>query len=415
MGIFLMENFDVSDLSTLAADRALDAVPSGSIGATGFLFGSATLPTEFGLRTFMEKGIRRTSVGMMGKFEGANGSYGGYLRIPIPSMVNGQANANLNRSFYLSMRMRFLVGTNATTTNVALATPIPYLPRKDIVFGMTAYPSMSFGSAYQVFAMTNSTYDASGKADKMRIFFGPWSATTSTQTEFSCDADGWFHVELFKPAGSTTFTFWVNDFMYTAGQSSSIPEQFNANTMFMNLYIARLSTLNSPIYYGIEATDVIVIDPNTSGQKYRFGSSGRVLSMDYTSDFTADWAADPSATLTHHEMMMIDQSTPAATNILTGTTIGQREQYAMKPIPTEFGPYVPAVLVRPRVMNGGAAAHSLAMEMDWGTGIAEVSERMVLAGGAYDATPLIMTTKPNGDPWTAADFASAKAGFSVKS
>lgn len=412
MGIFLMENFDVADMATLGSQRTLVTPPASNIGAVNFLTASATLPTEFGLRSFTEKGIRRTSFGMMGSFNGAYGSYGGYLRIPIPSVVNGQANANLNRNFYLSMRMRCLTGAS---TNVANATPMPYPLRKEVIYGMTAYPSMSLGNSYQVFAFTNSTYDASGKADKGRIFLGPGAPTTSTQTEFSCDADGWFHIEVLKTAGSAVYTFWVNDFMYTAGQATTTVEQFNANTMYMNLYIARNATLSSNLYYGLEITDVIVIDPTTDGQKYRFGSSGRVLSMDYTSDLVTDWAADPASSVSHRAMMMVDKSVPDATNILTGTSVGQREQYAMQPIPADFGPYVPAVLVRPRVMNGGAASHSVAMEMDWGAGLTEVGSKMIASGGAYDTTPLIMATKPNGDPWTAADFASAKAGFSVKS
>ena len=87
----------------------------------------------------------------------------------------------------------------------------------------------------------------------------------------------------------------------------------------------------------------------------------------------------------------------------------------MQALPADFGAYVPAVKLQPRVMNAGAAAHSIDMEMDWGSGLTAVGNKMVAPGGAYDTTPLIMATKPNGDPWTAADFASAKAGFSVKS
>lgn len=414
MGILLMENFDVADLATLAGQRTLYTAPAGSVQGTDIRMETyGTILSFWGLNTFTEKGVRRTGLRTLANFIGTNGGNTGLLRIPLPGMVNGQNGAALNRSYYLSMRLRFLKGTTPTVADAAV---LPVMDRPQVYLSATVYPSVSLGNTYSAFTITNATYNTDGNIANNRLWAGPGVAIATPHVDFKGDADGWFHVEVFKPAGSGIFTVWVNDFMYVAATAVGDVNQTNANTMYLNLCMGRTQTLaGNPMYYGYEITDVIVIDPTTAGQKYRFGSSGRVLSLDYSSDIANDWAADASATLAHRQMMMIDKSVPDANNILTGTVVGQREQYGMVPIPSDFGPYVPAVVVRPRVANGGAAAHGLAMEMDWGQGNTEVSSRMVPAGGAYDTNPLIMTTKPNGDPWTAADFASAKAGFSVKS
>jgi len=417
MGISLMENFDVADIATLSTPRIAAPIPSGYSGQTGFLMSAGTLPTRWGIRTFTEKGIRRTSLGMMVTANGTNGpQIGGLIRIPLPPLP--PAASNLSRSYYLSMRLRFLGGDGqAVNADPLTALPALYMNRPQIYIGASFNNQWTIDAQYKAFSITNSSYITGGSATKNRLFVGPYASAppTTTQTEFSGDADGWFHVEVYKPAGSLFYTVWLNDFMYVAALASPDANVVNANTDYMGLFLGRTANLSGTLYYGFEVTDLIVIDPTTAGQKYRYGKSGRVLSMDYTSDLVNEWSADPAATLSHRQMMMVDKSVPDATNILTSLNVGQREQYGMQAVPADFGPYVPALMMAPRVMNGGAAVHTLAMEMDWGSGTTEIGSKNVSPGGAYDTTPLIITTKPNGDPWTAADLANAKVGFSVKS
>lgn len=419
MGIALVENFDVDDMATLAAPRLTAPIPSGYSGYAGFnMSAGANLITTWGLRTFTEKGIRRTSLGVITRMTGGSSRnlVGGLLRIPLPPLPPGAT--NLSRSYYMSMRLRFLGGDGlAINADPVTALPMPFMNRIHVFLALSFNNQWTIDAQYKAFSITNGAYITGGNALKNRIFVGPYAspAPTTTQTEFSADADGWFHVEVYKPAGSMFYTVWVNDFMYVAALASPDANVVDHNTNWPGLVLGRTEVLNGTLYYGFEVTDLIVIDPTTAGQKYRFGSSGRVLSMDYTSDISNEWAANPAATLSHRQMMMIDKSVPGATNILTGTVIGQREQYGVQPIPADFGPHVPALLVRPRVANNGAAAHSVAAELDWGAGRTEVATKIVAAGGAYDTTPIIMTAKPNGTPWTAADFADAKIGFSVKS
>lgn len=399
MGITVMENFDVANVASLAGapHNILIAAHSG-------------MNSYDGIKTFTEKGVRRTSyVEVSNTSDGIGGAYGKVLRIPLPIPASG---LNQDRSYYISFRVRIITGAFDPTA----ATVSPTLPNTTVgIFGGTYQGQYGFSNQYNVFAVTSGGYAAGGDAQKLRLWSGRVLTAATPQTQFKPGADGWFHIEVFKAAGDQLFTVWLNDFMYKQVLATTVPTGAVSDiTNYFNLYFARSQTYFNGAW-GMEVTDVIVIDPTTDGQKYRLGSSGRVISMDYTSDITNNWASDPSATLSHRQMMMIDKNPPDATNILTGTSIGQREQYGMQALPADFGAYVPAVKLQPRVMNAGAAAHSIDMEMDWGSGLTTVGNKMISPGGAYDTTPLIMATKPNGDPWTAADFASAKAGFSVKS
>lgn len=397
MGITVMENFDVANVASLAGapHNILIAAQSGMISYDN-------------IKTFTEKGVRRTSyVEISNTYDGSGAAYGKVLRIPLPLPASG---LNQDRSYYISFRVRILTGTSDPTT----ATVSNVLPTTTVgIFGGTYLGQYGYDKPYNVFAVTAGSYGG-GDAQKLRLWLGQAMSGSTRHPQFKPGADGWFHIEVFKAAGGP-FTVWLNDFMYNQLIATTVPSGAVSDaTNYFNLYFARSDKYFTG-YWGMEVTDVIVIDPTTNGQKYRLGSSGRVISMDYTSDITNDWASSPSATLSHRQMMMIDKNPPDATNILTGTSVGQREQYGMQALPADFGAYVPAVKLQPRVMNAGAAAHSIDMEMDWGSGLTTVGNKMVSPGGAYDTTPLIMTTKPNGDPWTAADFASAKAGFSVKS
>lgn len=398
MGITVMENFDVADVASLAG-----APHNITIGAHSGMI------SYDNIKTFTEEGVRRTSYATMSNmYDGSGAAYGKVLQIPIPAPAS---NVNADRTYYASFRVRFLTGT----TNPQAATVSKVLPSNSTFLGISSYVG-AYGYSHQYMLATVVRGDnlAGGDANKLRLFAGNTATAATAQAQFTPDADGWFHIEVFKPAGSFFYTIWLNDFMYTQVTASGNPNVVNANSNALCVFLGR-STGYFTGYWGIEVTDVIVIDPTTAGQNYRFGSSGRVLSMDYTADLVNEWVAAPSATLSHRQMMMIDKSVPDANNILTATTVGQREEYAMQPIPAKFGAYVPVIKVQPRVMNAGASSHSMAVEMDWGTGRAEIGSKTVAPGGAYDTTPIIMTTKPNGDPWTAADFASAKAGFSVKS
>jgi len=397
MGITVMENFDVADFATL------NAAPHGVNQVNGGLNGT------WALTSFTENGMRRPSITCRNDFYqgGSSATVGAALEIPIPLPASG---VNIDRTYYVSFRIRLVTGSNA-----ASMTPIMTFNHVQVYLAISSYVASGVGNSYNLANFTRGDYVGGGDATKIRGYAGPGATANTPNTQFAPDANGWFHVEVYKPAGSMFATVWINDFMYQANTATSNPNIINANTNYVRVFMGRTGGFLNGVVGGFEMTDLIVIDPTTDGQKYRFGSSARVLSMDYTADVVNQWAADPSATLTHREMMMSDRSVPLANNILTGLTVGQREQYAMRDIPAAFGPYVPAVMVRPRVMNAGASTHSVAMEMDWGSGIAEIGVKSVAAGGAYDTTPIIMTTKPNGDPWTTADFASAKAGFSVKS
>lgn len=399
MGITLMDNFDVADNATLTANNRylLELALNGA----------------WGVFPFTEQGITRTCLRCYNDFNqgGQGASPGSALGIPIPLPPAG--GVNKDREYYVSFRLRIVTGSSlAAMTPVTTA---PHFPYNLMYIALSAWPATGLGQPYNIFNIMRGDALTGGDPNKLWMSAGPAAnATVPSKTLFVPGADGWFHVEVYKPKGDMTFTVWLNDFMYKASAATTDGGAINANTNYLRLFMGRAGSW-AGYRYGYEITDLIVIDPSTDGQKYRFGSTGRVLSMNYTSDIVNEWAADPAATLSHRQMMMIDKSVPDATNILTSTQVGQREQYGMMTIPAAYGPYVPVVAVKPRVMNAGAATHSLALEIDWGQGITEIGEKSIAPGGSYDTTPVIMTTKPNGDPWTTADFANAKAGFSVKS
>ena len=410
-----MENFDVADLATLGEQRTIYAPSGGKVGGTAILMDSSaptsSLVTTWGTNTFTEKGMRRTSMRMMANFMGSSSAGTAALRLPLPPMTNA-AGGGAARSYYASMRLRFLKGTSLA---VADAVPLSVMDTNQVYIAGNYYPAYVYNQGTNIFLTTNATVNADGSNTKNRLFLGQGTSNTNTFVDYVGDSDGWFHIEIFKPVGSYYFTIWLNDFKYTAGLAGTDPNRADSFAWYLNLYMGRVSTISTSQFYGMEVTDVIFVDPATAGQQYRYGSSGRVLSLDYKNDVVNDWASASGATLAHYQMMMVDKSVPDATNVLTTNTLGAREQYGVVPIPSDFGPYMPVLAVKPRVANLGAAAHSIAMEVDWGSGNTEVASKLIAAGGAYDANTTIMTTKPNGDPWTTADFADAKAGFSVKS
>lgn len=402
MGVALMENFDVADLAALTAP------------GRGFLLEAGGLNGSWGLFTFTEKGVTRTCLRCFNDlYQGGSApTPGASLGIPIPLPPAG--GTNKDREYYVSFRMRFVTGTPlAAMTPITTNPPLPY---NQMYLGLSSSSTLGLGQPSHVLNIARADGLAAGNdINKLVLVAGPSFVSTATsKTFFSPGADGWFHVEVYKPKGEMTFTVWLNDFMYKASSLVSDPNVISDVTNYLRLFVGRTSSWTQ-VRIGYEITDLIVVNPATDGQKYRFGSSGRVLSMGYSGDSITEWTADPAATLPHYQMMMIDKSVPAATNILTALNVGQREQYNLSPVPAGFGPYLPALQFTPRVMNAGASAHALSVEMEWGDGIKEMGSKSVAPGGAYDTTPIIINAKPNGDPWTVADLVNAKVGFSVKS
>lgn len=402
MGIALMDNFDVADTATLLA------------AGHGLLLEAGGLNGSWGLFTFTEKGVTRTCLRCFNDlYQGGSApSTGAVLGIPIPLPAAG--GTNKDREYYVSFRLRFVQGTPlAAMTPITTNPPLPY---NQMYLGMSSYTTLGLGQPYHVLNIARADALAAGNdPNKLVLVPGPsFVANAASKAMFGPGTDGWFHVEVYKAKGDMTFTVWLNDFIYKASSVTSDPNVVNDTTNYLRLFIGRTSSWTQ-VRVGYEITDLIVIDPSTPGQKYRFGSSGRVLSLNYNSDEINEWVADPSATLSHSQMMMIDKSVPASSNILTALNVGQREQYGLQAPPTVFGPYVPALQFAPRVANLGASNHSLSAEIDSGSGITEIGSKTVVPGSAYDTTPITISAKPNGDPWTVADLANVKVGFSVKS
>lgn len=401
MGIALMENFDVADTATLLAS------------GRGFLLDNGGLNGSWGLFTFVDKGVTRTCLRCYNDFNqgGAAGTYGAVLGIPIPLPAAG--GTNKDREYYVSFRMRFVQGT--TLAGMTPITDKPPFATNQMYLALSSYNALGLGQQYNVFNMARGDALAGGDPTKLVLIPGPtFNASVANKTLFNPGADGWFHMDIYKPKGDMTFTVWLNDFIYKASIATVDPNVINSDSNYLRLYLGRTGSWTGN-RTGYEITDLIVIDPSTDGQKYRFGSSGRVLSLGYDSDVINEWVAAPGATLPHSQMMMIDKSVPDANNLLTALNIGQREQYGLQAVPTVFGQYVPALQFLPRVSNAGASVHTLAAEMDSGSGITEIGVKTVQPSAAYDTTPIIISAKPNGDPWTVADLAGVKVGFSVKS
>lgn len=365
MGVFFMENFDITD--------TVDADVKTSLAAKGIPFVGAN--TALVPASVTENGLARTAIG-----ESANlGVKFQYLKVPIPA----------SKVFYATFRLRWVPNTIADQ-NLRL-----FITHQSVIASASA--ANSYGFAMPV----------SGKW----AFYNGW--TGGTEPSYTFDLNDWVTIEIYRAADGS-LKMWANDFLlYRTDRviaAGAIPENF--------VYIGRAQAAGSAggaAFVGWQFSDIVVIDPSTAGPQYRPGRTARVLTSQYSADVVAQWSADPSVSTAHNVLMSRFKANPAATDILSTLVQGAREQYSLAAFPTGFGSIIKAVKFEARAANSGAALHSFSVEQDTGSGPVEVAQVSVPAGGSQVVYTAYSYQKSAGVPWTPADLSALKVGFSAKS
>ncbi len=220
-----------------------------------------------------------------------------------------------------------------------------------------------------------------------------------------------FCVEVHRRVDGT-FRCWVNDILLQVSQTIPAPP---ANVLYFGR--AQINNTSGGAYCGWDLMDAVVIDPTTPGQQYRPGSSMRVLSSPMNADVTTDWLPPSGVTSSHFSLVSGLTATVDANKVLTGNTVGMRDQYQSGGV-TLINATTNKVLsvgIEKRIANAGSVAHSYATELDTGAGPAEI-ENVTMAGlSGYLYQPVYLDKKPDGSIWTPADLATLKAGIKVKS
>lgn len=361
MGVSLMENFEVGSVAVLAEKGWILPATNNSIG------------------TVTENGFTRKRLIVARPL--AAQSFDA-IKIPIPS----------SKEFYFSTRVAYYDSGNNGIADAGL----------------------------RLYIATSGTFSDAGSNGRLFGFAmpanGAWTFYTANTNSGNSRNFGVFErikVEVYRKADGTT-KVWVNDFpLINASLTTTAPAD-------NYIYIGRAQSSQSSggnSNWGWDYMDTVVVDPSTPGLKYRPGAAARVVSVPMTADVQANWLP-PTGVTTPHYSLMADYPAAVDTNkILTGDTVGQRDQYQAGAVPVVVpgANKVLSVQLEQRSANPGAALHTYATEIDTGTGITEVAQNQIAAGGVFVYRPVFIDKKPDGTNWTAADVAALKAGFSLKS
>lgn len=356
MGVTLMENYELGAPTALAE--------KGWTQTTGI---------TNSISTFTENGVNRKAL-RSARALNANSFYP--IGIPIPS----------SKVFYFSTRVRW------TRTDIPDA-------------GLRLY--FSIGTAFNAPASSFYAF-AMPVGGKWTVYAGGGNAGPGYT--FGYD---WVTIEIARKADGT-IRVWANDLLlYTAGLSVTTPA---ANFLYMGWAQSGGSSGGS-IFYGWEFADTVVVDPATPGLQNRPGSASRVLSVPFTADVTAQWSLPAGVTGPHYPFMADYPAAVDPNRVLTGDTVGQREQYQAGAVPVAVpgANKVLSLQIEQRPSNLGGSPHTFATELDAGAGIVEVAQNQLAGASGFVYRPVFLDKKPDGSNWTAADVAALKAGFSIKS
>lgn len=360
MGVTLMENFEIGDPTVLTQKGW--SLPSGQ----GVSFSIQT-QTENGVaRKFLRQSIGNPLVQFFP------------IGIPIPA----------SKAFYLSFRLR----SQDLIRNVDL--------RFHVVTNTAIASINSYAIAYA------TTVGAGGK---WRL--QPGGTDTGEGKIF--DLNTWVTVEVLRDATGTT-RVWLDDILlYKPGVVPTAPA---ANFVYIGWLVTGTNISKGANSYW-DISDVVVVDPATPGLQNRPGSKSRVVPVPFVSDVSAQWDAPAGVTAPHYSLMADYPAAVDTAKVLTGETVGDREQYQAAALPQVVtgADQVLSVQIEQRAANAGGVPHAFATEVNVGSGNVEVAQNQLAGLEAFSYRPVYLDKKPDGTNWTAADVAAMKAGFTIKS
>lgn len=374
MAIIGAENFNIAE-TTHANIRA-------ALAARNWLVGSSLIWTNTSIGTQVENGVTRTFLQMICNYYPGNGNALDAIGMPL---------TNNSNPFYLTFRLKF---------------PYTSAVNSMIEFGVATANSSSL-SANRLMRVFNT-------GTQLRIYPGSGSSSSLGGAYIVMPFNEWVTIDIFRAADGKV-TLWVDDFLLrgAANFTNTAPDAENPRVW--------LGPYRNGTYTNTAAkwlvSDVILVDGALPGLQYRVGSTGRVDSVPYTADVTAEWAPPAGVTAAHNTLMSEFKATPDLNKILTGITPGQREKYQLGavPKPRADNDVLLGIGLERRANNTGGAAHIFASEIDVGAGNVEIENVTLPAGAGYQYLPKFMEKKPDGSDWTMADVAAMKSGFVVKS
>jgi len=374
MAIIGAENFNIAE-TTHANIRA-------ALAARNWLVGSSLIWNNTSIGTQVENGVTRTFLQMICNYYPGNGNALDAIGMPL---------TNNSNPFYLTFRLKF---------------PYTSAVNSMIEFGVDTTNSSLLSSSRLMRVFNNGT--------QLRIYPGSGTSSSLGGAYIVMPFNEWVTIDIFRAADGKV-TLWVDDFLLRGAENFTNTAPVAANPRVW------LGPYRNGTYTNTGAkwlvSDVILVDGALPGLQYRVGSTGRVDSVPYTADVTAEWAPPAGVTAAHNTLMSKFNATPDLNKILTGITPGQREKYQLGavPKPRADNDVLLGIALERRANNAGGAAHIFASEIDVGAGNVEIENVTLPAGAGYQYLPKFMEKKPDGSDWTMADVAAMKSGFVVKS
>jgi hypothetical protein len=374
MAIIVAENFNFLD--TAFADVKASLLARGYVFTTDMsIWNSGTI------RTQVENGVTRPYLVTSSDYYANSGNTFNAFGLPLTNNTN---------PFYLSFRLKL----NAPSAS------------NMVEFGIDTQGSAALGA--------NRLLRVFNTGGQLQIFPGSGTSASVGGKYIVMPYNQWVMIEVFRAADGKV-KVWVDD-MLLLGASNFVNTAPVAANPRVYLGPFRNGNFIQGRYEWL-ISDLVLVDAALPGQQNRVGSTGRVESVPYTADVTAEWAPPAGVTDPHNTLMTSWKSVPDTTKILTGTVAGQREKYQVGAVPKSRADndVVLAVGIERRANNAGGAAHTFASEIDLGAGNVEVDSVTLAAGAGYQYIPKFMDKKPDGSNWTMADVAAMKSGFVVKS
>lgn len=374
MAIIVAENFNFAD--TTHADIKNSLLARGYVLTT-----DQTMWSNSAILTQVENGVTRPFLSIAANYYAGNGSTFNAIGLPLTNNTN---------PFYLSFRLRL-----ANTS-----------PAGMVEFGVDTQGSVTLGA--------NRLLRVLPSGGQLAVYPGSGSSASDGGKYLLVPYNQWVMLEIYRAADGKV-KVWVDDMLLLGASTfvNSAPAAANPRVYLGPHRNGSYTTGTWPW----QISDVVLVDAALPGQQNRVGSTGRVESVPYTADVTAEWAPPAGVTDPHNKLMTSWKSVPDTTKILTGTVAGQRDKYQVGAVPKSRtdNDVVLSVGLERRANNAGGAAHTFASEIDVGAGNVEVDSVTLAAGAGYQYIPKFMDKKPDGSNWTMADVAAMKSGFVVKS
>lgn len=372
MAIIVAENFNFAD--TTHADIKNSLLARGYVLTT-----DQTMWSNSSILTQVENGVTRPFLSIAANYYAGNGSTFNAIGLPLTNNTN---------PFYLSFRLRL-----ANTS-----------PAGMVEFGVDTAGSVSLG--------TNRLLRVLPSGGQLAVYPGSGTSASDGGKYLLVPYNQWVMLEIYRAADGKV-KVWVDDMLLLGASTFTNAAPSAANP---RVYLGPFRNGSyTPGTWPWQISDVVLVDAALPGLQYRVGSTGRVESVPYIADVTAEWTPPAGVTDPHNTLMTSWKSVPDTTKILTGTVAGQRDKYRVGAVPKSRtdNDVVLSVGLELRANNAGGAAHTFASEIDLGAGNVEVDSVTLAAG--YQYIPKFMDKKPDGSNWTMADVAAMKSGFVVKS